>query len=178
MIKILNGRKLTNKMKKPLNNKSASSLYKYIISMAFFLLIVYFGVYVYASKIHEIVEMQMHMFANGLVDVISENKQITNGEHNYYSQQVDNYKFYMGENYTIYYKIYRYDSATDTMQKTATYNYHGNDAIATPIVLDSKDTIRVEIVSQPDTMLQKVSKSIAGIDGDVYCIGFAEGGVD
>ena len=173
----LRGRKIINNLKRPINNKKASSLYKFILIWASSIIIVYFLVYSYAAIMHEQVAMQMNMLANGLVDVISENKSITSGEHQYYCAEVDKYKFYMGS-YKVVYKVYDYDKTTDSIVKTDTYEIKGDSTVAAPITLKSNQTIRVEIISAPDTLLQRVSKYLGGVDGDVYCIGFAEGGVD
>lgn len=158
--------------KRFLNRKAISIMDLTIVSLLF-LLCAYAGTYLFASVMQETVVMQLNMIANSMVDVVSENRELSEAIQNKFKEDIDRYTWYTGA-YDIEYS--EIEVSSDSINTNVIGTSHNGESIG-DVMLTKNNLFRVEIVSSDNTMLTRITQALGGT-ATTQAIGFAEGCVD
>lgn len=167
---------MKKKLLRPVCNRKGIGIVDTILIMLVVMLVAYGVMYLVANMLHNSVTSQLNMYANSEMDVITENRKISNNVHSYYKEKVESLKFYTGQ-CSFVYKIYEYNKDTDELIQVNSIEPGVNDAIET-IKLTKNQIVRVLIKSDGNTMLARMGKLLGSNQDSVECIGVAEGGVE
>ena len=167
---------MKKKLLRPVCNRKGIGIVDTILIMLVVMLVAYGVMYLVANMLHNSVTSQLNMYANSEMDVITENRKISNNVHSYYKEKVESLKFYTGQ-CSFVYKIYEYNKDTDELIQVNSIEPGVNDAIET-IKLTKNQIVRVLIISDGNTMLARMGKLLGSDKDNVECIGVAEGGVE
>lgn len=167
---------MKKKLLRPVCNRKGIGIVDTILIMLVVMLVAYGVMYLVANMLHNSVTSQLNMYANSEMDVITENREISNNVHSYYKEKVESLKFYTGQCNFVY-KIYEYNKDTGELIQVNSIEPDVNDIIET-IGLRKNQIVRVLIVSDGNTMLARMGKLLGSKQDSVECIGVAEGGVE
>lgn len=167
---------MKKKLLRPVCNRKGIGIVDTILIMLVVMLVAYGVMYLVANMLHNSVTSQLNMYANSEMDVITENREISNNVHSYYKEKVESLKFYTGQCRFVY-KIYEYNKDEHGLVETNTVEPSANDTIET-IGLTKNQIVRILIISDGNTMLARMGKLLGSDKDNVECIGVAEGGVE
>ena len=167
---------MKKKLLRPVCNRKGIGIVDTILIMLVVMLVAYGVVYLVANMLHHSVTSQLNMYANSEMDVITENRKISDNVHSYYKEKVKSLSFYTGQ-CSFVYKIYEYNKDTDELTQVNSIEPGVNDSIET-IKLRKNQIVRVLIISDGNTMLARMGKLLGSDKDNVECIGVAEGGVE
>ena len=167
---------MKKKLLRPVCNRKGIGIVDTILIMLVVMLVAYGVMYLVANMLHNSVTSQLNMYANSEMDVITENREISNNVHSYYKEKVESLKFYTGQCKFVY-KIYEYNKDTQELKGVNTIDPDANDVIDT-VKLTKNQIVRVLIISSGNTMLARMGKLLGSDKDNVECIGVAEGGVE
>ena len=167
---------MKKKLLRPVCNRKGIGIVDTILIMLVVMLVAYGVMYLVANMLHNSVTSQLNMYANSEMDVITENREISDNVHSYYKEKVESLKFYTGQCRFVY-KIYEYDKDAHELKGVKTIDTDANDVIET-VGLRKNQIVRVLIISDGNTMLARMGKLLGSDKDNVECIGVAEGGVE
>ena len=167
---------MKKKLLRPVCNRKGIGIVDTILIMLVVMLVAYGVVYLVANMLHHSVTSQLNMYANSEMDVITENREISNNVHSYYKKKVESLKFYTGQCRFVY-KIYEYNKTDKDLTQVNSITPGVNDSIET-VKLTKNQIVKVLIISDGNTMLARMGKLLGSNQDSVECIGVAEGGVE
>lgn len=158
---------------KPFKHKEAVGIPDFLSWGLTLIISAYLLAYGVATYMHHVVTKQYQMIANSYIDVITENREITTEQGQYFCSQLARSSWYAKGEYTIKFQKITFENGTYSTEVVATIE-DGDLSTFTPIKLQPGTLIHVEICSGTDTFLSRVT-NMMGKDYVVETLGFSEG---
>ena len=141
---------------RPLKNRKAFGIFDVIFASIFLLIFFIFFFFRAANIAHREVQSTLHSHLESLVDLATENRELTSGMQDYCVKQLNGSKWY-GKHFVLHIKIAEYQEASDSIVTVADYTVDCDSSVLNDIKLKRSQILTTTVESTGKNMLTAAS---------------------